>query len=56
MLVDLGHEDILFKVCLDLVYDGALDVICLVEGSDRGVVLVDSFCNLCCCSVVDSKW
>ena len=33
----------LVKGCLDLVDDGALDVIFLVEGSDSDVVLADAF-------------
>ena len=55
-MVNFGHEDRLVKGLLDLVDDGALDVICLMEFSDKDVVLADTFYNLCCRSIVDSEW
>ena len=37
---DPGHKDGLVKGCLGLVDDGAIDIICLLEGSYYDVVLV----------------
>ena len=55
VFVDFGHEEKLIKGCLYLVDDGVLNVIFLMEGSDRDVVLEDAFYNLFWRSVVESE-
>ena len=43
VFINFGHEDGVVKVCLDLVDDGALNLIFLVKSSDHNFVLADTF-------------
>ena len=56
VFVDFWNEERLIKGYLDQVDDGALDVICLVEGIDINVVLEDDFCSLLCRYILESEW
>ena len=56
VFVDFWNEERLIKGYLDQVDDGALDVICLVEGIDINVVLENDFCSLLCRYILESEW